>query len=235
MVEHGKRDGRERVERRKIVQQVRCDQLKELRGGRDVFQTMPAQCAKRRSRKGFLARDVSHCARHDHLPSVSRRADPRGDDDIRPEVTLFSELGLTRMDPDSKPVRRLVGPRLRCERTLHLGCGSDRVTRPRERKKDPVARPVDLGSVVDTRCLADELAHACTRRPEALPELIQKTRRAFDIGEEQGHRPRRQRARRAVLDVHESSLGGRMARRTLSGRVRHAVRQAPGDARRARP
>ncbi len=43
MVERGQRGGRERVERRKIVPQVRCDQLKELRGGRDVSQTMPTQ------------------------------------------------------------------------------------------------------------------------------------------------------------------------------------------------
>ena len=80
--------------------------------------------------------------------------------------------------------------------------------RPCERKKDPITGPVDLGSVVGTRRLADELAHSRTSRPEALPELIQKPRRPFDIGEEQGHRPRRQRASRAVLSVHGPSLGG---------------------------
>ena len=117
-----------------------------------------------------------------------------------PDVTLVSELGLTRMDPDSETVGLLVGPRLGCERALDLRRRGDRVTRPREREEDPVARPVDLGAVVRARRLADELAHARARRAETLAEQVR----------EAASSPRRRR--RASVTVPAGSVPAALSR-----------------------
>ena len=120
--------------------------------------------------EGVLAGDVSHCSRHDDLLSMGRRADARSDDDVHPDVAFVSELGLARVDADPKAVRRLVRPRLGGERALDLAPRLRSRHGPAESKKDPVSRPVDLGSAVGTRGLAHELAHACTSGRETLSQ-----------------------------------------------------------------
>ena len=213
------------------------DELEELRGGRDVLQPMPPEWAKRRSRKGLVAGDVSRRPRDDDLLSVRRRADPRGDDDVHADVTLGSELGLTGVDArcaGGAPPRPATARR-RASAGSRAAAATASRARGNARKTPSPAQSTSAPSCARCR-LADELAHPRARRarsarPRRLRRRVEPSTSAkSSVTVPAGSVP-------AALSgaVHESSLGGRMARRTLSGRVRHALRQAPGDTRRARP
>ena len=207
MVQSRQARRRQGLERREILANARPEELKRLHCGRDVLQPVTAEGSKRRAGKGLCACHVARRSRDDDLLAVRRGAHSGGDDDIHSHVALRAELGLAGVDSDSQAVRLLVGPWLDRERPLDLGGRGDCVAGPREREEHTVAGPVDLDAVVVGGGLAHELAHASARGCVPLPEQVQQPRRSFDVGEEERHRPRRQRAARVVAPSHALSLG----------------------------
>ncbi len=83
----------------------------------------------------------------------------------------------------------------------------DGIACTREGEEDAVARPIDLEPTVPVGSLADELAHAQSRRPEALAEEIQELRGAFDVREQERHGSGRERTDWCDRDAHGPSLG----------------------------
>ena len=112
------------------------------------------------------------------------------------------------MQPDAKPVRLLVRPRLGGERALDLRSRRDRVTGTSESEKDAVPRPIDLGAAMCPCGLAHELTQARASGREPLSEQVEEPRRPLDVCEQQRHRPTGQGSPRHVLTLHEPSLGG---------------------------
>ena len=198
---------RERLERREVVPQARA---------------RPAGRAARRSGRPSAGGDRAHETTRPgsgSSPATSR---------VARETTTCSPCAARRSArrrrrPRRRSPRRRARAR-RCGCPMRSRCASssghgsaaserwicggrgDRVTRPREREKDPVAGPVDLGAAVCARGLAHELAHARARGREALSEQVEETRRPLDVGEEQRHRPRRARSPRRCPGLSTSRV-----------------------------
>ncbi len=232
MVECRKARRGQRLEGWKVLTEVGCAQLEELRRGRHVFESMAPERSERGTGKRLVACHVARHARDHDLLAVGRGAYARGDDHVHADVAVVAELGLARVDADPKPMRLLVRPRLGGERALDLrGCRRSR-PRAREGEEHTVSRPIHLGAaVVGCRC-THELSHACACGGEALAEEVEEPRRSFDVREEERHGSGREIGTLLGFAVHADEC---KSRRTLSGRVRHSVRQAPVDPRRARP
>ena len=211
MVQRRQARRRQGLERREVLAKAGPEELERLHSGRDVLQPVTAEGAKRRAGKRLVARHVPRRSRDDDLLAVRRRADASGDHDVHPDVALGAELGLAGVDPDAQAVRLLVGPRLDGERPLDLGGRSHGVAGPREREEHAVAGPVDLGAVVVGGSLAHELAHASARGCVPLPEQVQQPRRSLDVGEEERHRARRERAAHVVGPGHATKSRSREA------------------------
>ena len=128
----------------------------------------------------------------------------------------------------------VVGPWLGSERALDLRGRGDRVPCAREtrgRHRRLPSRPRRRRARAPPR----ERARACAHGPGRNARRAgQEARRALDVGEEQRDRSGRA-SMRCGCRHSRPSLGAEMPRRTLPGRVRHPLRQAAGDPRRARP
>ena len=106
---------RKRLQRREVLAQFGRDELEELCCSRNVLQSMAPERPERTTRERLVADHVSHRPRHDDLLPVRGGTDPRGDDDVHPDVALVAELRLTRVQTDAETVSLGRRPRLGCE------------------------------------------------------------------------------------------------------------------------
>ena len=95
------------------------------------------------------------------------------------------------MHPHPYPQLRAVGPFVRSESALRIGRRHNRILRTPERHEERVALRVDLLSVVLRERGPQDAVVVSTCRSVALTELLQQSRRALDVGKEEGDRSMR--------------------------------------------
>ena len=127
----------ERAEWRELDPQPGRHELEELRSGRNVLQPMPAEGAVLAAGQRLVSGDVPRRTRDDDLLAVRRCADPRGDDDVDPDVALVHELGLARVNADPEPQRLVGRPRLVGEGALDLAADATASRAPGNARKTP--------------------------------------------------------------------------------------------------
>ena len=241
VVERGEARRRERLERRELLSQIGRHELEELRRARDVLQAVSTERAERRSRERLVARRCRGSPARRRSARRARRQQMRAATTTSmSHVALVAELRLARVDSDAQTMRLVVRPRLGGERALDLGRGGDRICALGEREEDAVACPVDLARrrarAAASRTSSRMRARAgANRSPRSVRSRVEPSTSA----KSKRHRSRGQVAARrlvhASLGAADASTPKASAGRTLSGRVRHPLRQAPGDPRRARP
>ena len=84
---------------------------------------------------------------------------------------------------------------MRRECALRVDRCRNRVTRAGERVEERVALRVDLPAASDLERVADEAPLRGDDVAVPVAELVEQPRRALDVGEDEGHRPARQRHR----------------------------------------
>ena len=124
---------------------------------------------------------------------MARTHDPGRAMDIGPNVPLVGDERLAGVDPDSD-AHGSVG-----ERLLGVSSRGDRIGRARERDKERVALSVDLDPSVPRERVTEQLAVLRKDIRVTLAELVQQTRRAFDVGEEQRHRSARKSPHAGII------------------------------------
>jgi hypothetical protein len=124
--------------------------------------------------------------RQQNLAAVAGGANACAPVDAHPDVSLTPDERLACVDPHPHADGDAVGPGLRSERTLRCHRRAHPVTRPRERDEECVALRVDL--------VTAELFNRRAKQPGVcgknlvvpVPELLQQSRRPFDVTEEKG-------------------------------------------------
>ncbi len=236
-MERGKARRRERPERREVLAQAGREELEELHGARHVLQPMAAERTERGAGERLVARRcrASPARRRPALRARPRRSAPRPRRPCRrsPRRRAPARPCGSRSAGGEPPRRAMARSRARA--------GSRRPRRPRRaragrrgtRRRRP-SRPLRRRAA---RGLAHELAHARPRGCEPLAEELSsrvepstsaKSSVTVPAGSVRGARrcPRRSRG---------ESRSEKALAYTVARRVRHPLRQAPGDARRPRP
>jgi hypothetical protein len=117
---------------------------------------------------------------------VPRSRDPGRAHDVEPEVALFADVRLARVQADAHEQLAPVRPLVVTQRALRLDGGCHRVACPREREEERVALRVDLGAAVGAERLPHDPPVVARDAAELLvPEFLQQARRALDIGEDE--------------------------------------------------
>jgi hypothetical protein len=123
------------------------------------------------------------------LAADAGRRDPRGPHDVEPEVPLVADVRLARVETHPDAHLAGLGPRVAAQGALRGDRAGDRVPGARERVEERVALGVDLRAPG----VAERLAHdppvvAGDGGVGLVAELLEKLRRALDVGEREGDR-----------------------------------------------
>jgi len=103
---------------------------------------------------------------------------------VETDVALVGDQRLARVDPDAHAERTIA------RAVADLGCGRGRGACPAERREERVALRVDLDTRVPAQASPDDDAVGGEELRILVPVLVEKPRRAVDVGEEKCHRPR---------------------------------------------
>jgi hypothetical protein len=123
--------------------------------------------------------EVASRLREQHLASVRGAHDPGRTVDVHADVALVRHLRLARVQshPHAHPTI--------CERALRLLCSRGPIVRALERNEERVALRVDLDAVVAPERLPQQPTMVRQDVDVAVTELLEESRRALDVGEEQ--------------------------------------------------
>ncbi len=174
---HGQVGAVEALQRRELLVADLVDPL----GCRQILEPVLTEVVQARG-----ADQHGRRGRHEHLPSVATGRDPGGTVHVLADVPLVGEQRRARVQADPHPDRPAVQRRdPRCG-------GRERSRRGREREEERVSLSVHLDAVLGRERLTESqpvLGEGLGIELGA--ELVQEPRRPFDIGEDEGHRPRR--------------------------------------------
>src|SRR4051794_40508669 len=81
-------------ERWKVGGKVRHDDLEEVAGVQQIFETVHAEVAKMHAGGQVIGDDAARGLRKQHLPTMSRCSDARGAVDVEPNIALAAPLRL---------------------------------------------------------------------------------------------------------------------------------------------
>jgi hypothetical protein len=115
-----------------------------------------------------------------NLPAITRGGDPRRPVDVDADVALVGDERLAGMDAHPDADRAVV------ERPLGRGRGRERIGRAVEGHEEGVTLGVYLDAAVALEGLTQEPSVLGQRLRVGVAELVQQTRRPFDVGEEKG-------------------------------------------------
>ena len=125
--------------------------------------------------------EVARRLRQEYLAAVPGGGDPRRAVDVDPDVALVGHDRLARVEPHPHADRPAA------ERSLPVGGGRDRVGGARERDEERVPLRVHLDTAVPRKGLPQDAAVLAQQLRVAVAVLLQQSRRALDVGEEEGH------------------------------------------------
>ena len=124
--------------------------------------------------------------REEHLPAVTRRADPRGAMDVDSDVALLADDGFAGVEAHAHAKGVSVRPRIRVEGTLRRDRRGNRVAGAFEAEEECVALRVDLLTPSGSEGVADHAAVLGKRVGVSVAELLEQLGRALDVGEDEG-------------------------------------------------
>ncbi len=182
--ERRRRDGEVRARQAAKRRKLGGPELEQPLRRRQVFQAMLAQIANR-------LREFVHqrpCRRREHhLAAVRGSCDARRTMHIKTHIAVPRQQRRPRVDPNphsNPPVD---------QSPLDLESGTQRVRRPRKRRKTAIPFEIDDRPLVRGASLLDDRPLSSKRpRPLSLAQFPDDPRRPLHIREEEGHRPRRQ-------------------------------------------
>ncbi len=179
----------EGLERRKI----RVPELVETLRGGEVLEAMVAEVAEVR----FGVEQLPRRLREENLPAVTGAHDPRRSVHVGTDVALVREDRLTGVDadPDSHGTS--------FERGLTVSSSGDRIGRPCECVEERVSLRVDLHPAVLREDRPQEPAVLREHIGVAPAQLVQKTCRPFDVGEEERDRSARKSPHPEIITLRQ--------------------------------
>ena len=142
--------------------------------------------------------DLGRRQRHEHLTTRRLRHQPGSTVHGRAEVVTTAFFGLPGVH--AHPHAQRGRPRLDLERPLRRDGGGDGVTRPSEHDRHTVAALREHRAAVDRDRLEQQVVVAGQRRAHGRGLLFPPPCRILDVGEQEGHRARRE------LDGHASTM-----------------------------
>lgn len=128
---------------------------------------------------------------HQHLPAVSRRAQPRGVVHVDPPIIAVSYPRGAAVHPHPHPQLAAVRPTVRLQGTLRHSRRPDRLTRIGKRHEEGVALRVDLHPVMGQPHLAQQPMVGDEHLSVRLPERMQQPGGPLDVREQQSHHTHR--------------------------------------------
>ena len=175
----------ERPQRRKVLPQLRVDELIDGLGGREIAQAQRPQIPQRERGRQTLAHEVGHRARHDDLPAVRRPHDALGTVDRAAEEVGIARLDDARVHATADIERDRLGRRGIGQGQLDRERRLDRVERIVERGKNAIAQHLDhhTASVLDR--LAQDRVVPCHRLRHAHRFLLPQAGAPFYVGEQE--------------------------------------------------
>jgi hypothetical protein len=152
--------------------------------------------------------------RDQDLPAAAGRRNPRGSMNVDPHISLVRDHRFTGMHADPHADRPTF------ELCLRVARGRQRVRRAGESDEKRIALRVHLDTAVPAEGLAQDSTVLGQHVGVLVAELVQKSRRAFDVGEEKRSPSRTEAAARRNHALH--------------ARVRHGCERLRRRARRSR-
>ena len=160
----------------------------------DVLQVLLAEVDHRDALRQVVSDQSPSRLREQDLAAVAGRADTRGPHDVEPEVALLADRRLARVEAHPHLDLGSVRPLVLGERPLCRDRARDAVPRARERVEERVALGVDLGPALLAEVLPQQLPVIADDVTVGVSELLEQSRRAFDVGEEKGDGAARERS-----------------------------------------
>ena len=114
--------------------------------------------------------------------------DPRSAHDVQPDVALFADRRLARVQAHAHANLRPAGPGVVAQRALRRDRGLGRVACAREREEERVTLRVHLGAAALAETLADDPPVRRHDVAVGVAELLQQPRRPLDVGEDERDR-----------------------------------------------
>ena len=158
-----------------------------------------------------VGEEVARELGHEDLPAMGDGLDPRGADDVDPDVALRAALRLARVQAHADEHVALVRPFRGCEGSLAVDGRRGGIRGAAERDHERVPLRVDLDAAVPRERLPQQLSVLVLDGGVACPERAEEPRRALDVGEEQRDRAVGQ-VRSRIGRNHGSSLGAAVGR-----------------------
>src|ERR1700736_4783858 len=179
-------------ERGKIDPKVRSESLKQAVRLSKVLEAMLAEIAQAHPVRQILGHKGSAGVREENLASVRGPANAGRPMDVYPHVSGLRDARLAGVQPHADSYDCLVGPRMaqnallcRDRRLQRLACG-------REGGKDRIPLRVDLLAAFFLNRRADQQSALRQDVRIVVPQLLEETRGALDVGEKKGDRSCRQ-------------------------------------------
>src|SRR5205823_389307 len=138
----------------------------------------------------LVAEECARRFREEDLAAVAGRRDARRADHVEPEVALFADVRLASVQ--SHPYAHLapVRPLVLVQGALRVDRSGDCVARPRKREEERVALRVDLPALSGAERLAHDPPVIARHALVALvSELLEQSRRALDVCEDERYGP----------------------------------------------
>ena len=124
--------------------------------------------------------------RHEHLAAVCGAGDPGGAVDIEAEVFVTDERRLASVQPDAHLNASSLGPGMRLQRELRRRRATAGIQRATENDEERVALGAQLVAAMLGQGFAEHRVMGEQHVGVALAELLDESRRAFDIAEKEG-------------------------------------------------
>ena len=177
----------ERVRRDRQVRRVQRLQRREVAVAelpdpfrrRQVLQPVLAEVAKRTG-----ADELAGRLRHQHLPAVPHRRDPRRPMHIDPDVAAVGHQRLTRVHAHPHPDGAV-------QSLLTLRRSGKRIRRPRKRDEERIPLRVHLDAAMPRERASQHPPMLRQRIRVCVAQLVQQPRRALDVREQERDRPTR--------------------------------------------
>jgi hypothetical protein len=126
---------------------------------------------------------------HD-LAAVCRGTDPRGPVDVHPDVVATDETRLSRVRPDADSYLAAIRPARSRQASLAFGDRGNGGWRITEDHEERVALGPHLETVVPAERTAQDSPMDAEDVGPSRPELVDESRRALNVGEDEGERSR---------------------------------------------
>jgi hypothetical protein len=159
---------------------------------RQVFEPMFAQISQAHAIRQHVSHQVSRRPGDQNLPAVPGGADAGGPVDIHAHVAGLNGEGFARVQAHPDPQGQVLGPGMRPDSSLHGNPCSHRIARAGEGSKQSISLGIHLPTAPRLDGAANESPVVCQDLSVSFAQLLEKTCRSLDIGEEKSNRSGRQ-------------------------------------------